>query len=79
MSQELDAVIERCVDLLSRDPARTRDEVAAALNQWEDMGLISRQMRAVIVQRLRAAHADPARRPPTAPDPDLAGGDKNGL
>jgi hypothetical protein len=54
MSMELDAVIERCVNFLLRDPPRTREEIAALLNRWEDAGLISRQMRAVIVQRLRA-------------------------
>ena len=53
MSMELEAVIERCVSLLTEGPARTRDEIAALLNRWEESGLISRQMRAVIVQRLR--------------------------
>lgn len=57
MSMELDAVIERCVTDLTQDPPRTREEIAALLNRWEEMGLISRQMRAVIVQRLRANQA----------------------
>jgi len=53
MSMELDAVIESCVRILQSDPQRTREEIALLLNGWEDAGLISRQMRAVIVQRLR--------------------------
>jgi hypothetical protein len=50
---ELDAVIESCVKILQSDPERTREEIALLLNSWEEVGLISRQMRAVIVQRLR--------------------------
>jgi hypothetical protein len=53
MSMELDAVIESCVRTIQSDPQRTREEVAQLLNRWEDVGLISRQMRAVIVKRLR--------------------------
>lgn len=53
MSMELDAVIESCVKTIQSDPQRTREEVAQLLNRWEDAGLISRQMRAVIVKRLR--------------------------
>jgi len=53
MSMELDAVIESCVKILQSDPERTREEIALLLNSWEEVGLISRQMRAVIVQRLR--------------------------
>ena len=53
MSLELDAVIESCVRTLQSDPQRTREEIALLLNRWEEAGLISRQMRAVIVQRLR--------------------------
>ena len=53
MSMELDAVIESCVRTLQSDPQRTREEIALLLNRWEEAGLISRQMRAVIVQRLR--------------------------
>jgi hypothetical protein len=53
MSMELDAVIESCVKILQSDPQHTREEIALLLNSWEDAGLISRQMRAVIVQRLR--------------------------
>ncbi len=53
MSMELDTVIESCVKILQSDPQRTREEIALLLNSWEDAGLISRQMRAVIVQRLR--------------------------
>lgn len=80
MSHELDAVLDRCVALLTQDPARTRDEVSALLNRWEEMGLISRQMRAVIVQRLRATSANPpnpAGAPPTTRGPDPASGDQN--
>jgi hypothetical protein len=57
MSMELEAVIERCVSLLTEGPPHTREEIAALLNRWEATGLISRQMRAVIVQRLRASQA----------------------
>lgn len=53
MSMEMDAVIESCVKILQSDPKRTREEIAQLLNSWEEVGLISRQMRAVIVQRLR--------------------------
>ena len=53
MSMEMDAVIESCVKILQSDPQRTREEIALLLNSWEESGLISRQMRAVIVQRLR--------------------------
>ena len=52
MSMELDAVIESCVKILQSDPERTREEIALLLNSWEEVGLISRQMRAVIVQLL---------------------------
>lgn len=69
MSDELDTVIERCVSLLTQEPARTREEVAVLLNRWEDMGLISRQMRAIIVQRLRASVTW---KHPTTSDPDAA-------
>jgi hypothetical protein len=53
MSMEMDAVIESCVRTIQSDPQHTREEIALMLNRWEDVGLISRQMRAVIVQRLR--------------------------
>jgi len=53
MSMELDAVIESCVEVLLSEPQRTREEIALLLNRWEEMGLISRQMRAVIVKRFR--------------------------
>jgi hypothetical protein len=53
MSMEMDAVIESCVRSIQSDPQHTREEIALMLNRWEDVGLISRQMRAVIVQRLR--------------------------
>ena len=53
MSIEMDAVIESCVRTIQSDPQHTREEIALLLNRWEDVGLISRQMRAVIVQRLR--------------------------
>ena len=58
MSMELDAVIESCVSILQSDPQHTREEIALMLNRWEDTGLISRQMRAVIVQRLRNSQQD---------------------
>ncbi len=73
MSAELDAVLDRCVSLLTQEPAPTREEIAVLLNRWEELGLISRQMRAVIVQRLRAKslenlpairNSDPAYRDP---------------
>lgn len=70
MSMELDAVIERCVALLTEGPAHSREEIAALLNRWEEMGLISRQMRAVIVQRLRA---NQAKEYPTAIDQGSTG------
>ena len=60
MSMELEAVIESCVKILQSDPQRTREEIALLLNSWEDAGLISRQMRAVIMQRLRKSqHTEP--------------------
>ncbi len=60
MSMELDAVIESCVKILQSDPQRTREEIALVLNSWEEVGLISRQMRAVIVRRLRKSqHPEP--------------------
>ncbi len=60
MSMELDAVIESCVKILQSDPQHTREEIALLLNSWEEVGLISRQMRAVIMQRLRKSqHTDP--------------------
>jgi hypothetical protein len=49
MSMEMDAVIESCVRAIQSDPQHTREEIALLLNRWEDVGLISRQMRAVIV------------------------------
>ncbi len=55
MSMELESVIESCVTILQSDPQRTREEIAQLLNRWEETGLISRQMRAVIVQRLRTS------------------------
>jgi hypothetical protein len=58
MSMEMDAVIESCVRTIQSDPQHTREEIALMLNRWEDVGLISRQMRAVIVQRLRQSQQD---------------------
>jgi len=55
---EMDAVIESCVRSIQSDPQHTREEIALMLNRWEDVGLISRQMRAVIVQRLRIRQQD---------------------
>ena len=60
MSMELDTVIESCVKILQSDPQHTREEIALLLNSWEEIGLISRQMRAVIMQRLRKSkHEEP--------------------
>ena len=53
MSMELEVVIDSCVKMLQSDPQRTREEIAQLLTRWEEMGYINRQMRAVIVQRLR--------------------------
>ncbi|GAC1425571.1 MAG: hypothetical protein PVS3B3_26270 [Ktedonobacteraceae bacterium] len=53
MSQEMEVVIENCVQMLTNEPVRTREEIAVLLNRWEKMGFINRQMRALIVQRLR--------------------------
>jgi Cdc6-like AAA superfamily ATPase len=53
MSMEMEAVISSCVAMLQSDPQMTREEIARLLNRWEEVGYISRQMRAVIVQRLR--------------------------
>ncbi len=53
MSMELDVVIDSCVKMLQSDPRRTREEIAQLLNRWEELGFINRQMRALIVQRLR--------------------------
>ena len=53
MSMEMEAVISSCVAMLQSNPQMTREEVARLLNRWEELGYISRQMRAVIVQRLR--------------------------
>lgn len=58
MSMELDAVIDSCVQMLLSDPHRSREEIAQMLTRWEDMGYISRQMRALIVQRLRKSMQD---------------------
>ncbi len=53
MSMEMEAVISSCVAMLQSNPQMTREEIARLLNRWEELGYISRQMRAVIVQRLR--------------------------
>ena len=53
MSMEIEAVISSCVAMLQSNPQLTREEIARLLNRWEELGYISRQMRAVIVQRLR--------------------------
>ena len=74
MSDELETVIERCVSHLTEGPSRTREEIAALLNRWEEMGLISRQMRAVIVQRLRTSHVGS---PPTVLGLDPAQSDQS--
>ncbi len=56
MNMEMEAVISSCVAMLQSNPQMTREEVARLLNRWEELGYISRQMRAVIVQRLRGNH-----------------------
>jgi Cdc6-like AAA superfamily ATPase len=53
MSMEMETVISSCVAMLQSNPQLTREEIARLLNRWEDMGYISRQMRSVIIQRLR--------------------------
>ena len=53
MSMEMEAVILSCVAMLQSNPQLSREEVARLLNRWEELGYISRQMRAVIIQRLR--------------------------
>jgi Cdc6-like AAA superfamily ATPase len=53
VSMELEAVISSCVAMLQSNPQLSREEVARLLNRWEELGYISRQMRAVIIQRLR--------------------------
>jgi Cdc6-like AAA superfamily ATPase len=53
MSMELEAVIENFVQMLASDPTRSRQEIADLLNRWEEKGFISRQMRSVIIQRLK--------------------------
>lgn len=54
MSMEIEAVITSCVAMLQSNPQLSREEMARLLNRWEELGYISRQMRAVIVRRLRA-------------------------
>lgn len=66
MSQEMEVVIESCVQMLTNEPARTREEIAILLNRWEEMGYINRQMRAVIVQRLRKSQQDSSFSRPSA-------------
>lgn len=58
MSMELNAVIENFVQMLASDPSRSREEIAELLNRWEEKGFINRQMRAIIVQRLRQTWAE---------------------
>lgn len=53
MSMEIEAVISSCVAMLLSNPQMSREETARLLNRWEELGYISRQMRAVIIQRLR--------------------------
>ena len=53
MSMEMEAVISSCIAMLQNNPQLTREEIARLLNRWEELGYISRQMRAVIIQRLR--------------------------
>ena len=53
MSMEIEAVISSCVAMLLSNPQMSREETARLLNRWEELGYISRQMRAIIIQRLR--------------------------
>jgi hypothetical protein len=53
VSMEIEVVISSCVAMLQSNPQLTCEEIARLLNRWEELGYISRQMRAVIVQRLR--------------------------
>ncbi len=53
MSMEIEAVISSCVAMLLSNPHMSREETARLLNRWEELGYISRQMRAIIIQRLR--------------------------
>jgi len=53
VNMEMEAVISSCVAMLQSNPQMSREEVARLLNRWEELGYISRQMRAVIIQRLR--------------------------
>ena len=53
MSMEMEAVISSCVAMLQSNPQLTREEIARLLNRWEEQGYISRQMRAIIIRRLR--------------------------
>jgi hypothetical protein len=55
---EMEAVISSCVAMLQSNPQLSREEIARLLNRWEEQGYISRQMRAVIVQRLRKSQPD---------------------
>jgi Cdc6-like AAA superfamily ATPase len=63
MSMELEVVIDSCVKMLQDDPQRTREEIAQLLNRWEELGYINRQMRAVIVQRLRTSQPQSGQEP----------------
>ncbi len=63
MSMELEVVIDSCVKMLQGDPQRTREEIAQLLNRWEELGYINRQMRAVIVQRLRTSQPQSGQEP----------------
>lgn len=58
MSMEMEAVISSCVAMLQSNPQLTREEIARLLNRWEELGYISRQMRAVIIRRLRESQKD---------------------
>jgi hypothetical protein len=53
MSMEIEAVISSCVAMLLSNPQMSREETARLLNRWEELGYISRQMRAIVIQRLR--------------------------
>ena len=64
MSMELETVIESCLQALTSDPPHSRDEMFAMLNRWEEVGLINRQMRVVIIQRLRQYEKDEQRNSP---------------
>ena len=68
MSMEIESVISSCVAMLLSNPQMSREESARLLNRWEELGYISRQMRAIIIQRLRENQQN-GQAPDNAPEP----------